>query len=396
MRRCLFWLAVISSVLIFAQETRIRDVSPILDIYEPVSFVVQKGIMELDENSNFRGGLLTTRFDIAQYLYKLVKNFKLEQLLVDVEGLKKSSVEFSTRFAGLESAYKVASERLNQLETALNNLNNKVEGLSNELAAQISMEIQNALKQFADAKRIEELVTRIDSLEKQVTSVDKQISDVRTQVSTLAGRHQATEDNLQALSDKVMRLETKQDSVGKDISALKMELASLKTKLDEQVATLEKLKNDVENRVALSEKLMDDKLTNALNKFDVNLKNLTSDVSLQRKELADLTQNLLGLRGQIEMLQKTIDLLEINATKKQVADLQALVEETRKRVEQTNVNLQNFEERLAAMDISVLERKISELEARQTNTENSMMTAYLLGGVGAAIGVLALIFSLGK
>ncbi len=396
MRRCLFWLAVISSVLIFAQETRIRDVSPILDIYEPVSFVVQKGIMELDENSNFRGGLLTTRFDIAQYLYKLVKNFKLEQLLVDVEGLKKSSVEFSTRFAGLESAYKVASERLNQLETALNNLNNKVEGLSNELAAQISMEIQNALKQFADAKRIEELVTRIDSLEKQVTSVDKQISDVRTQVSTLAGRHQATEDNLQALSDKVMRLETKQDSVGKDISALKMELASLKTKLDEQVATLEKLKNDVENRVALSEKLMEDKLTNALNKFDVNLKNLTSDVSLQRKELADLTQNLLGLRGQIEMLQKTIDLLEINATKKQVADLQALVEETRKRVEQTNVNLQNFEERLAAMDISVLERKISELEARQTNTENSMMTAYLLGGVGAAIGVLALIFSLGK
>ncbi len=374
-------------MFVFAQETRIRDVSPVLDIYEPVSFVVEKQIMEIDENNNFRGGLLTTRFDIAQYLYRLIKNFKLEQLVVDVGKLKTDSEKFSARFSGLESAYKVTEDRLKQLEAILTTLITKVDELSSDLAAKITKEIQSVLEQLAQMQKFEELFDRISSLEQQMTDLQKQTMD-------LTNQQQSYQSNLQSLSNKISQLETKHASVVDDLSALKSEVGLLKNNIDEQIATVEKLRKDVETKISISEKLMDDKLSSALGKFDNNLKNLASDLSIQRKEVADLTQNLLGLKGQIDVLQRTISALEINATKQQVLELQALAAEIGKKVEQTNVNLKKMEEKIATMDISALEKRISELEMRQKTIESGIMTAYLLGGISVVVGVLALIMAL--
>ncbi|AEH51759.1 S-layer homology domain-containing protein [Pseudothermotoga thermarum] len=385
MRKLVLALLTVVSLILVAQEVRIRDISPILDIYEPVSFVVQRGIMELDENGNFRGGLLTTRFDIAQYLYRLIKVFKLEEVVPELEGLKKSVEEQKIKYIGVESAYKVVEEKIAQLESALNGLNVKMDEMSKQLALQVVAEVEKALS----AQKIGELFTRVDLLQKQVENLGEQTEAVAKQYETVQSIVQGT-------VSKLSQLEAKQESTTKDLSSLKSEVTILKGKMDEQLVMLENLKKEVDTKISLAEKLMDEKLSSALNRYDMNLKNLASDVSLQRKELADLTQNLLGLKGQIEMLQKTIDLLEINATKKQVEDLQKLVEETRKRIEQTTVNLRSFEERLAALDISALEKRISELEARQKNTESSILTAYLLGGLGAVAGVLALIIAFGK
>ncbi|MEJ5229825.1 MAG: S-layer homology domain-containing protein, partial [Pseudothermotoga sp.] len=61
MRRAIVFLFSVIVVISFGAEIKIKDVSPVLDIYEPVSFMIENKIMELDENGNFRGGLLTTR-----------------------------------------------------------------------------------------------------------------------------------------------------------------------------------------------------------------------------------------------------------------------------------------------------------------------------------------------
>lgn len=76
MRKILVLGLVVISILLLSQN--IKDLEPDSPFFEAVNYVVKAGIMELDDKGNFRGALLVTRYDVAQYIYRLVMRFELE------------------------------------------------------------------------------------------------------------------------------------------------------------------------------------------------------------------------------------------------------------------------------------------------------------------------------
>lgn len=178
---------LLSMGCLFFAQVDIKDVSPVLDIYVPVSFVIENKIMELDENGNFRGGLLTTRFDIAQYIYRTIKTFQLDELTKRLSTLSDAQKEIFAKTAGLEAAYKTYDQRLREIENATVNLQNQIDKLSQELFSQLQKQFLDYIKaQENQLGKIDALTARVDALEKLSSELFKQAQSQQSDLEAIS------------------------------------------------------------------------------------------------------------------------------------------------------------------------------------------------------------------
>gem|GEM_PF-599497 len=389
MRKTIFFVFLVIVVISFGAEIKIKDVSPVLDIYEQVSFMIENKIMELDENGNFRGGLLTTRFDIAQYLYNVLKNFQLQDISKKLSSFEKNQQELSTKILGVEAAYKTYEQRMKDFENALTRIQNQFDRLSQEVYAKVREEFENALKdQKSEIARYEPLFSRMSAVEGLVSSLQKQLA--------------SSDKNLDLLNNKISVLEQTQSSMSSDIAALSSALAGMRnntnelsSKVSANTQAIQKLKDDVNVQLYAQGKLFDQKLLDLSTKLDILSKSLQNELSIQKKTLTDYEQNLMAVESQVDELRQNMKMLETLASKEELSALQTAISSVSKKVENVELNLQSLEQRIEGTQVDSLQRKISELELKQKDLEGSLMTAYLLGGAGIVVGLIAVIFAMG-
>lgn len=383
MRKTIFYIFLSFAVLSFCAEVKIKDVSPILDIYEPVSFMIQNKIMELDENGNFRGGLLTTRFDIAQYLYNIFKNFQLQDIPERLNSLEKNRQELSTKILGIEAAYKTYEQRMKDFENALAQVQSQSDKLSQQIYAQLRKELDEALKeQQSQLSRYELLFSRVDALEQLSSSIQNHLI--------------SSDKSMELLSSKISTMETNQSNISKDLSSLKNSLDAVSAKTAENAQAIQKLKDDMNTQFYAQGKLLDQKLLDLSGRLDVLTKSLQNDLSIQKKMLSDYEQSLMNVKSQVEELQQNMKILETLASKDQLVTMQNTVSALSQRVESNEITLGKLEKKVEDMQTDTLQKRIAELEAKQKYLESNLLTAYLIGGAGVVVGVLAIIFAMGQ
>lgn len=363
-------------------QVNIRDVSPVLDIYTPVSFVVENKIMELDENGNFRGGLLTTRFDIAQYIYRTIKNFQLDELSKKFSALEETQKEVSAKMSGIEAAYRTYDQRLRELETATVNLQSQLDKLSQELFAQVQKQLLDYIKSQ------ENLLAKIDALTARLDAVEKLNSELFKQM-------QAQQSDLNNVLNEQVSIKNQILSLSQQLSALKSSVESLAKKLDQTSAELASLKDSTKNEFAAFTSLIDQKISSSENRLNVTLKSLQNELALQKKELTDRIEESNRLKLQIQDLQKRLTTLESFASKQQIQELKDQIDGLAEKTSKIEQELRNLESNLASLDLSRLQRRIEELEAKNKSLESNLNMAYIVGAAGIAIGLLAIILGLG-
>lgn len=383
MRKTFFCFFLSLVVFSFCAEVKIKDVSPVLDIYEPVSFMIENKIMELDENGNFRGGLLTTRFDVAQYLYNILKNFQLQDLSKKLSTLEKNQQELSTKVFGIEAAYKTYEQRMKDFENALSQVQSQSDRLAQQIYAQLRKELDEALKnQQLQLTRYEPLFSRVDALEQLTSSLQKQLA--------------SSDKSIELLNNKISTIETNQSNISKDLSSVKNSIDTINSKTNENTQAIQKLRDDMNTQLYAQGKLFDQKLLDLSTRLDVLSKGLQNDLSVQKKMLSDYEQNLMIIKNQVEELQRNMKILETLASKDQLIAMQNSVANLSQRVENNESNLARLEQKIEGMQVDTLQKRIAELEAKQKNLEGNLLTAYLIGGAGVVVGVLAIIFAMGQ
>ncbi len=383
MRKALLFIFLSLTVSLLCAQVKIKDVSPVLDIYEPVSFMIQNKIMELDENGNFRGGLLTTRFDIAQYLYNILKNFQLEDLPKKLSTLERNQQELSARVLGVEGAYKTYEQRMKDFENALSQVQSQSDQLAQQIYAQLRKELDEVLKnQQLQLSRYEPLFSRVSALEELSSVLQKQLA--------------SSDKSIESLSNKISTIETNQSNFSKDLASIKSSIDAISSRTSENTQSIQKLRDEMNTQLYAQGKLFDQKLIDLSTRLDALSKGLQNELSVQKKMLSDYEQNLMAVKNQVEELQRNMKILETLASKDQLVAMQNSLTDLSRKLESTESNVTRLEQRIDNMQTETLQRRIAELEAKQKNLENSLLTAYLIGGAGVVVGVLALIFVMGQ
>lgn len=375
-------LLALSILCSLIAQVNIKDVSPVLDIYTPVSFVVENKIMELDENGNFRGGLLTTRFDIAQYIYRTIKNFQLDELSKKFSALAESQKEVSAKMSGIEAAYKTYDQRLRELENATVNLQSQLDKLSQELFAQVQKQLLDYIKtQENQLAKIDALTARLDAVEKLNSELFKQVQAQQGDLNKVMGEQVNLKNQILSLSQQLSTLKNSVDSLAKRVDQTSSELASFK--------------DSTKNEFAAFMSLIDQKISISEGKLNMTIKTIQNELALQKKELIDRAEEVNRLKQQIQEIQKRLATLDSFASKQQIQELKDQIDAMAQKASKIEQELRNLESNLASLDLSRLQRRIEELELKNKSLESNLNMAYIVGATGIAIGLLALILGLG-
>lgn len=379
MRKLLFFAPLIVAIAIFGAEVKIKDVSPVLDIYEPVSFMIENKIMDLDENGNFRGGLLVTRFDIAQYLYNILSKFQLRDISDKLGNLEKNQQNLSTKIMGIEAAYKTYEQRLKDFEMSVASLQSQTDKLSQQIYAQLHKEIEEILNQHQNQiSRLEPVLSRVEALEKLASSLQKSI--------------ESTDSNLNLLSSKIAELQANQTELSRSFSNSENLLNSLLKNVNENSQSIQKLSEQFNVQMNAQGKLYDQKITELAARLDALSKGLQNDLSIQKKQLTDFQQNLELYNSRVTQLQQDMKIIESLASKDELSHVQDSITSLNQKIEEIDVNLTQLEQKMEDTQVGMLQKKIGELETKQKNLESSVLTAYLIGAAGVAIGLIAVLF----
>ncbi|MDK2885187.1 S-layer homology domain-containing protein [Pseudothermotoga sp.] len=379
MRKLLFFAPLIVAIAIFGAEVKIKDVSPVLDIYEPVSFMIENKIMDLDENGNFRGGLLVTRFDIAQYLYNILSKFQLRDISDKLGNLEKNQQNLSTKIMGIEAAYKTYEQRLKDFEMSVASLQSQTDKLSQQIYAQLHKEIEEILNQHQNQiSRLEPVLSRVEALEKLASSLQKSI--------------ESTDSNLNLLSSKIAELQANQTEFSRSFSSSENLLNSLLKNVNENSQSIQKLSEQFNVQMNAQGKLYDQKITELAARLDALSKGLQNDLSIQKKQLTDFQQNLELYNSRVTQLQQDMKTIESLASKDELSHVQDSITSLNQKIEEIDVNLTQLEQKMEDTQVGMLQKKIGELETKQKNLESSVLTAYLIGAAGVAIGLIAVLF----
>ncbi|RKX53576.1 MAG: hypothetical protein DRP25_00070, partial [Thermotoga sp.] len=200
MKRLLFSMMVLIPVFILCAE--IKDVSPGLDVYEAVNYVVDKGIMELDSKGYFRGALLITRFDLAQYLYNLINVFSLDELS-KMKGIPEEVGVIKNTFVALDTRVSKIEKRIEEVVKSLEDLPKLQQKLENveKFEKDLESEIKGLKREISSVRSsISVLRNELEGVKRDLPTVKSKISNVERAFS---GKVKFFEENISVLKDTI-------------------------------------------------------------------------------------------------------------------------------------------------------------------------------------------------
>lgn len=356
--------------LVFGDQVEIKDVSPVLDVYKAVSFLVENQIMKVDENGNFKGGLLITRFDMAEYLYNLINVFNLHLLASNMSSVTQQTQEISVRIKGIEAAYTSIEDRLNNYAALLRDVQMKMDQISADVSSQIKNEVETQTS-FLQSN-VEELSQKISSLEEDFLQREDRIASLQDKISSLESTSTDLKDSIENLKERVNDLNT-------------------------QDTRLSELLKEFDAKIQAQEDFYNKKIEQMKSDTEANIKSVQNDLALYRKEVNDYTLRIEKLEMTASQMSRDFeDALQALATEEQFLTLESSVTLLSKQLVSNREKISNIEQKVSSINNEYVMRRLQELESSYNKMQQNMWTAYLIGGAGVALGLLGLFFAMGS
>lgn len=353
MKKILIIILLIFSVLFFAIEVVITDVSSFSTDYSVVKYLVENRIMELDENGNFKPNLLMTKIDIARIVYKIIKLYNLE--LINKLEAQLNQINNDTKLT--KSLISGMDERITIVENKQKDINEKF--------AKISIDFEN-------------MMANLSNLEKKIE--DNNLLNIAEKVSNLE-KNMVLKEEFDSIKNKVSTLENSFLNLNKDfsqkISIIDVEIENLKNEFlsqhSEINAQFENFKNSIQNLTVNFEEINNkikslDKFQNLESKVE-SLENSFISVNEKVNQLDELNNKIDSVNLSLDSLKQKLETLEksysefeskMNYIDDKILKLESLSDEIS--------NLENRIEKIEKLDLDG--SKLSEISKNIENFAN--------------------------
>ncbi|HOK87454.1 MAG TPA: S-layer homology domain-containing protein [Fervidobacterium sp.] len=355
----LFYSPFITSVM----GATINDLSPASSQYKAVNFLVDRKIMEVDQNNNFKPSLLVSKLDLAKYLYNLIVYYKLENLSTSsVEG---ELSKLQSRVSSLEKQVQTSSSAQSSIQNDISDIKKRLTSLESKVGAITTQtpQISQSSQTKDVSKDLEQLSKRISALEQADIQMNSKISSLNSELSKISSI--STElAKIPNLSNEINKIPT----LNSDLNALKTEVKSNTQRIESKIAALENSINSSQQDIGKISTL-----STQISKLEGRISALEES---QRKDLSNVENMVIQNSKEIEKL-KTLNNLYTSASK----EIDSLMQRVSK-IEEVINRGDDFIEKLDAIDVltvvdfvgnfQILSNRFDQLVAKYTKIEEQM------------------------
>lgn len=424
--------AVIWLMLSFVEVTfaaTIKDLAPAAAEYKAASFLVERKIMDVDANFNFKPSLLITKLDLAKYLYNLIIYYKLETpgatptdeltklrdrvssiekqlqsinvstLSNEIANLKKTVSTLENRTAALEGKQPATPQNLATITTELEALRKRVTDLEGRLQKLDSTDLTSLRTQLGELhKRLQTVESRLSLVEGRAGTGGTNVSQITLDVETLKRRVAELENRLaiptlgtddsrlERLRSDLANLETKVleiekvgrqfSDISKGLEQLRSRLSELEISLKQRVDQLERFAKLTQEATGILAKLSSDfpSLADKVAKIESDLTELKKKPDELQGRIGEVENRLRELRSTLEEVKFQVNKfslfessLEDKASARELKDLENRYNETVREVKDARTRLIELE-----TDLNAIKRRVGEIQTSLGNTVEAL------------------------
>ena len=273
MKKLLIAIFILSFFLQSLSEVVPKDVSPEVPEYGMIIFLVNNGIMDL-KNGKFSGSEYVSRYEVARYLYNLIK--------------------FMKTFETMRSDYNGVLSEIKKINELLGYDKDKMD----------FVRISNIEKKI---KKIENMIYEMEiNTNNMAAGIRSEIGSLRTELGSFKGNFDRYRRDT---SNRFEKIEKRIDEIFKGVEAVSDDLSEKIKNLQSELSTRIV---DIENTQKVNSKRMDElekKLSNLENQANL-FKDLIENSEASKSYIEDMARNILSLRNEVDSLRADMNLVK--------------------------------------------------------------------------------------
>ncbi|MEN6591102.1 MAG: S-layer homology domain-containing protein [Fervidobacterium sp.] len=353
-RKRFLMLSGLVSVLLFlifgtsAIGATINDLSSASAQYKAVSFLVDRKIMEVDQNNNFKPSLLVSKLDLAKYLYNLITYYKLENSNSTVSSEEISKIQ--SRVSSLEKQMQSSISAQSGVQSDLSDLKKRITALENKVTS-ITTTSSSQASQITPT----DFSKDIDSLSKRVATLEKGSSDLSKIVDQLSKRITTLEQK--DASSQISSISKDLDSLSKRVTTTEQSVAQVNSKIAVVNGDISKISTNI-NDINSNLNAFNTEVTNNIQRIDSKISALESSLKSSQQDIG----KIVTVSTQVSKLDGRISALE-QSSQQSSQRLSALENS----VSQNSTDIENLKPlnslyASTSKEVSALSQRISKIE----------------------------------
>ncbi len=357
-RKRFLMLSGLVSVLLFlifgtsAIGATINDLSSASAQYKAVSFLVDRKIMEVDQNNNFKPSLLVSKLDLAKYLYNLITYYKLENSNSTVSSEEISKIQ--SRVSSLEKQMQSSISAQSGVQSDLSDLKKRITALESKVTS-ITTTSSSQASQITPT----DFSKDIDSLSKRVATLEKGSSDLSKTVDQLSKKIATLEQKLEQkdTSSQVSSISKDLDSLSKRVTTTEQSVAQVNSKIAVVNGDISKISTNI-NDINSNLNAFNTEVTNNIQRIDSKISALESSLKSSQQDIG----KIVTVSTQVSKLDGRISALE-QSSQQSSQRLSALENS----VSQNSTDIENLKPlnslyASTSKEVSALSQRISKIE----------------------------------
>ncbi|MGB4751777.1 MAG: S-layer homology domain-containing protein [Fervidobacterium sp.] len=353
-RKRFLMLSGLVSVLLFlifgtsAIGATINDLSSASAQYKAVSFLVDRKIMEVDQNNNFKPSLLVSKLDLAKYLYNLITYYKLENSNSTVSSEEISKIQ--SRVSSLEKQMQSSISAQSGVQSDLSDLKKRITALESKVTS-ITTTSSSQASQITPT----DFSKDIDSLSKRVATLEKGSSDLSKIVDQLSKRITTLEQK--DASSQISSISKDLDSLSKRVTTTEQSVAQVNSKIAVVNGDISKISTNI-NDINSNLNAFNTEVTNNIQRIDSKISALESSLKSSQQDIG----KIVTVSTQVSKLDGRISALE-QSSQQSSQRLSALENS----VSQNSTDIENLKPlnglyASTSKEVSALSQRISKIE----------------------------------
>lgn len=328
----------------------IKDLSPSASGYKAVSDLVEKKIMDVDANGNFKPSLLITKLDLARYLYNLIDYYNLDSLssqttsqksTVNIEDLRK----LENRISGIERSI----QNIQSIQSEISELKKRIDNLEKRVSTGVDTSKDQAIGTLQ--KDISDLKSKIADLEKQIASLQNFQKSIQASLQQIP----KSQTDIKDLGDKLSTVETKLQTIEKyyaDVVTESSKNTALRMEFEAVKSELKKTTDMMNNKIDTIDKTLNSLLQDHISKTTVlntELSKLSGKANALETQFSSQSQELKELNNRLKNMEDNLNNLD-PVVQGNISKVNALENEIRSIKNQFEQKLNQFEQRISKVE----------------------------------------------
>lgn len=309
-----FLICMLLLMPVMVNAVEIKDVSEDHWAYESVKALIEKGYLSLYEDGTFRGKEKVSRYELADLVSRLIKNFSegdIEASEKDIEILRELSVEFRDELVDLASDQEKLSQQIDKLnredivlkESIGNNIENvesmkenfsTLENNLEERLEKISGNI-NSFNENIDTLRqdLNQSENNLEAQNRKLKLMEEDISKIKDDILGLNnfrdGITQSQQLDADEFSERIINLENNVDNLSSEINNLQTTLSQREETIDEAaIVNIERYKNELTEEMNSLKDGYSVQLSRMQSNLDNKISNLEEENEKQEQKINSL------------------------------------------------------------------------------------------------------------